>query len=527
MLFPFGIPTSRVTAATLYYPYGPQTSISKTAVTSGGWTLCYSGTYSSTASLSSIESVCNGSYVMLAAGVTGSSTLTVAAAATRARVFQATTSTTTAYAENGSFWYYIRNSSGSIGFAPTSSINLYDADISNLSDPLRLSWHTNTLATLTLSVGWRAGSNTYLNSDSSFTRYIYTSNDLPSTTIPATTTTVSPTTTTVPGVSTNVSNSSLTEVVEGTNMTVYAPVGRTFSSVLFASYGTPTNTSGILRQSTCHASSTGTIIAGLAIGKTSFSLAVNNSVFGDPCPNTPKWIKLLLATEAIPITTTSAVPSSSVVVAATVGAPMSVTATAGDSRVVLSWTAGSVAANARVLGYAIQYSKDKGLTWINLTSNTLSTSTYNTVNSLTNGLTYTFRIATVSSAGTSSYSASVSTTPVGVAQSNTPASTPLVSVAPKKVVRPTKSYVSRQLNTSSAQLSIRTALQKVGISTAAASKITASIVGSSGTKCRISGQQIQRQDQQSTCIVSIVVKKSALKYVVIKLRIDGKARTGG
>ncbi|MFN8245888.1 MAG: MopE-related protein [Ferruginibacter sp.] len=70
---------------------------------------------------------------------------------------------------------------------------------------------------------------------------------------------------------------------EGQSFTLTAPPGKVFTSVDFASYGTPNGTCGNFTLGSCHASSTLEIVQGLVIGQNSVTLTQNYQIFGDPC----------------------------------------------------------------------------------------------------------------------------------------------------------------------------------------------------------------------------------------------------
>lgn len=74
---------------------------------------------------------------------------------------------------NGTEWYY---NNYSIGFANLgSTINQNSADINDFSDPLRMSWHTDSTS---LNSGWRLGDITGISSDE-YARYIFEADTLP------------------------------------------------------------------------------------------------------------------------------------------------------------------------------------------------------------------------------------------------------------------------------------------------------------------------------------------------------------
>ena len=127
-----------------YYPSGIQQNVSEQTLRNNGWTLFYEQTYATSLADSTTLIRPNGQYVILSGKAVGSSNILLAAAAPTAQVFTETVINTPQLL-NGTYWYYTLATNcptcGSIGFAPTSSINQVSADISNLADPLRMSWH--------------------------------------------------------------------------------------------------------------------------------------------------------------------------------------------------------------------------------------------------------------------------------------------------------------------------------------------------------------------------------------------------
>ena len=93
------------------------------------------------------------------------------------------------------------------------------------------------------------------------------------------------------------------------------------------------------------------------------------------------------------------------------GQPTSLVATSGNGRATLSWVAPSSVGDSAISGYRIEYSTNGGGSWLTLNSNTWSTSTSQSVTGLTNGTSYSFRVAAVNSSSTGSYSATASATP--------------------------------------------------------------------------------------------------------------------
>jgi hypothetical protein len=70
---------------------------------------------------------------------------------------------------------------------------------------------------------------------------------------------------------------------EGQSFTLTAPPGKVFTSVDFASYGTPDGTCGNFTLGSCHATSTMAIVESLVVGQNSVTLTQNYQIFGDPC----------------------------------------------------------------------------------------------------------------------------------------------------------------------------------------------------------------------------------------------------
>ncbi len=103
-----------------YLPFGPQTNVALSTVTSGGWSLCYSATMATPYgnSASAPLAACTGSKLMLAGRVTGSDTLLVLAQADKADVLfdTGTGNTSSTHIANGTGFYSA--DLWSLGFAP-------------------------------------------------------------------------------------------------------------------------------------------------------------------------------------------------------------------------------------------------------------------------------------------------------------------------------------------------------------------------------------------------------------------------
>ena len=102
-------------------------------------------------------------------------------------------------------------------------------------------------------------------------------------------------------------------------------------------------------------------------------------------------------------TSSSSSASTSVTPAAVTAAPTGVAGNFGNTQVVLSWTAPSANNGSAITDYTIQYSSNSGTSWSTF-AHTASTATSATITGLTNGTSYTFRVAAVNGVGTSAYS---------------------------------------------------------------------------------------------------------------------------
>ena len=87
-------------------------------------------------------------------------------------------------------------------------------------------------------------------------------------------------------------------VNEGQTLTLSAPGGTAFTSVAFASYGTPNTGSTPYSLGACHASNSSTIIGDAFIGLGSASINAINEVFTDPCGGTVKKLAVTLNYES-------------------------------------------------------------------------------------------------------------------------------------------------------------------------------------------------------------------------------------
>lgn len=76
---------------------------------------------------------------------------------------------------------------------------------------------------------------------------------------------------------------------ENQTLSITAPPGTTFTSVDFASYGTPNGSCGSFTLGSCHATNSQSIVEGYLLNQSgTVTIPANNGVFGDPCFGTFK-----------------------------------------------------------------------------------------------------------------------------------------------------------------------------------------------------------------------------------------------
>lgn len=152
------------------YPNGVIASddVTLSGLLSSGWTEVFSEPANSgpitEATISSWITDANGGYVFLG-GTDLSGNVILGGTGLASQVLQETSSTTTAtlYPSSNLYWYNdpsVVDNIGSVGFADSSSVDLYQADVSDQSDLYRLSWHIGYPGG-----GYRLGDLTALNSD--------------------------------------------------------------------------------------------------------------------------------------------------------------------------------------------------------------------------------------------------------------------------------------------------------------------------------------------------------------------------
>jgi hypothetical protein len=75
---------------------------------------------------------------------------------------------------------------------------------------------------------------------------------------------------------------------ENALLTITAPAGYKFTTVDFASYGTPNGSCGSFTTSSCHSATSLSVCTAAIVGRTTASISASNGVFGDPCVGTVK-----------------------------------------------------------------------------------------------------------------------------------------------------------------------------------------------------------------------------------------------
>ncbi len=106
------------------------------------WRTCWSSNYASSADLGTLQSSCQGQYVLYACRPRGAPAWTVAAMGDRGQVFRDTGQGDEPTVNNGVGWYY--NGDSSVGFAPEgAALSREPCDTEQDRAELRLCWRTN------------------------------------------------------------------------------------------------------------------------------------------------------------------------------------------------------------------------------------------------------------------------------------------------------------------------------------------------------------------------------------------------
>jgi len=77
-------------------------------------------------------------------------------------------------------------------------------------------------------------------------------------------------------------------VDENSVATISCPSSTVVKTIKFASYGTPTGSCGAFSKGSCDSGNSMPVVAGACLNKATCTIYAQNSVFGDPCGNTPK-----------------------------------------------------------------------------------------------------------------------------------------------------------------------------------------------------------------------------------------------
>ena len=118
-----------------------------------------------------------------------------------------------------------------------------------------------------------------------------------------------------------------------------------------------------------------------------------------------------VASLAIVLTSFETLPNAQ---AAVPTAPATLNAVVSSGQAVLTWTAPSSNGGKTITGYKVERSLDAGSTWSSISSNVGNVLTY-TVNGLTNGTPYTFRVSAINADGFGATLSSPTVTPIGLA----------------------------------------------------------------------------------------------------------------
>ena len=159
------------TVPDLYWKSGPQTNVNQNQL--AGWVACYNDKYSHAGTgLNTILNQCNKTKLLMACRQVGSQTFKVLAMAQRSDVSFNTGTGNTTHDANGVAWYFDHQDSW--GFAvPGTGVSRSSCDTASSQGDKRLCWHTGGGS---IDDGWRCGTTTDLNGNSSWERYVFHAN---------------------------------------------------------------------------------------------------------------------------------------------------------------------------------------------------------------------------------------------------------------------------------------------------------------------------------------------------------------
>jgi hypothetical protein len=152
-------------------PVGVQNDYSKAKTLSDEWSIVYQGGYGTPFDFNSIISGLNSNVSVALAGATSDGAINFDVfSATTAGILNTITAANATIFDNGAFWYH---NNLSLGFSNISKIRQSQADTFDRTSRGVLSWHTISGDNNTARVGgWRSGSNTSLNTNNRFQRYV-------------------------------------------------------------------------------------------------------------------------------------------------------------------------------------------------------------------------------------------------------------------------------------------------------------------------------------------------------------------
>jgi hypothetical protein len=158
------IAISTPAAAADYLPVGPQSNVSLSTVTGGGWTLCYQSTFATPFGTSAATTLagCGGDLLLLAGRETGSNTLLELAYATKADALFDTgaAANNIFHNANGSDWFYADNYSW--GFkTPGTDFTKFECDTSPPDGNICIHTLSNVGGYSINTIGGLNGSNAY------------------------------------------------------------------------------------------------------------------------------------------------------------------------------------------------------------------------------------------------------------------------------------------------------------------------------------------------------------------------------
>jgi len=152
---------------------GIEHNVLDSEITEKGWTKCYTGTYTveDNTSLSDIMNNCQGTNIMYGCRATSSPDWKLIGYGNRDKAF--TTSDSDGIVDGAVKWYFSEDLGG-MGFADSNDdLDLRPCDRMELESNNRLCWHVSTDS---LNDGWRCGEESWLNSDITWERSIWTTN---------------------------------------------------------------------------------------------------------------------------------------------------------------------------------------------------------------------------------------------------------------------------------------------------------------------------------------------------------------